>query len=484
MPTLLDYEHQCQQAPDLAQREQIALEALNFLMQTPAPGDIKTELEREYAGNKSPSGDAAPLPDGGLELDDAFCALLEARLANIFPALNYLKQVLPPAALSIYLARVRTICQQVDAWRNFIYWAPLLDFLQNATAGQWRLWRLAAIAQQKARAEIGNGDFERAKQFAIAGLQSLAGLPDHRLYLDLCSRVENAIAEGDACFCLATALGERVLRESLAACHYLRAVSMGHNLGNQHLITGQNARAVLALEQAKALCEQHWPIKDMNHYQVNLLERLARAYLNRGEVARATEHLEKFHADARQPRELALYHLGKGYLALHAGQPQTAKIEFKEACNCARGRGGNNLPDDFFNLWSAHVSLGLACLKGSDSDEARTNLEEARQRGAERNFLNNPHRKIHDWLLDAEISILDKVEQQAETALRNAEGALNGLASPRRRMQLLLTKASLRELKPKAGEDPLTLRAEAIQIANDNGFDTSDIDQLKLAVFA
>jgi hypothetical protein len=175
--------------------------------------------------------------------------------------------------------------------------------------------------------------------------------------------------------------------------------------------------------------------------------------------------------------------LGKGYLALHDGQPQTAKDEFKEACNCARGRGGNNLPDDFFNLWSAHVSIGLASLKGNDSDEARKNLDDARQHGAQKNFLNNSHRKIHDWLLDAEISILDRVDQQAETALRNADSALNGLASPRRRMQLLLTKASLREAQGNSSEAQ-TLRDQAIQIADDNGFDTSDIDLLKLAVFA
>lgn len=484
MPSLLDYEQQCQQAINSAQREQKALEALDSLLQTTLPGDIKTALEQEYTDNKSPSSEATPLPDGDFELDDTLCALLEARLANIFPSLNYLKSVLPPEAFSTYLARVRRLCQQVDMKRSYIYWVPLLDFLQNATAGQWRLWRISAIAQQKARAEIGNGDFERAKQFAIGGLQSLAGLPDHRLYLDLCSRVENAIAEGDACFCLATALGNWVVNESVKASHYLRAVGMGHNLGNQLLIAGRNTDAITALQQAKTLCDQQWPIKDMNYYQVNLLERLARAYLNQDNVALATEYLEKFHAGARQPRELTLYHLGKGYLALRAGQPKIAIAEFKEACNCAHGSGGSNLPDDFFNLWSAHMSLGLAYLKDSDSDAARVNLEDARQHGVKRNFLNNHHRKIHDWLLDAEISILDKVDQQAETAVRNAEDALNGMASPRRRMQLLLTKASLRDLKPKPGENPQTLRAEAIQIANVNGFNTSDIDKLKVAVFA
>ena len=84
--TLRDYERECRDAtgPD---KRRIALEARDFLIQTPVPATIKTQVDRQANQESDSSGEAAPLPTGELKIDDALCAQLEARLADFFPAI-------------------------------------------------------------------------------------------------------------------------------------------------------------------------------------------------------------------------------------------------------------------------------------------------------------------------------------------------------------------------------------------------------------
>lgn len=481
---LKQFESECQAASP-NQREGIALTALDFLMKSPSNGGIGTEIDGDYANNKSPAGDGTPLPDGSFELNEALCAQLEARLAIFFPSILHLKETLTLSAFLLLMAKARALCEKVDAWRNFPYWAPLLDFLKNATEeqtqAQWKSWRSAAIAQQKARVEIGNGDFERAKSCAIYGLQCLGNIPDRRLYLDLCSRVENAIAEGkDACACLAAALGDWVVSQSRAIGHYLRAVGMLHNLGNQHLIAGKNADAVAALELAQQLCNAYWPIQDMSYYEVNLLERLARAYLNRGEAQKASDYLERFGVHARQPRQKTLYSLGKGYLALYAGDPQKAQQEFETARQSAQGNG--NPPDDFFNLWSAYMSLALSYLKRTphDTKSALKCLQQARDHCQTGHGFDSVDREIHEDLIEAEAKIKKGLPDEARTAFTKAQNRRQdtSLDSPRRHIQLLFAKALLPENASQASQ----LRAQALQEALNNGFNPPNIGLLEILI--
>lgn len=477
MPTLSDYERACQQTTDKTQREQIALAALNFLLQTSLPNQTQIEDAINLAideENANP-GPVTPLPEGDFELNEALCAALEARLVDFLPALVRLNSLADPAAALSLLARARIICQKIDTWRQYNYWTPLFDFLRNATPGQWRHWRSAAIAQQKSRAAISNAQFELAKQFALYGLQRLSGVPDHRLYLDLCSRVENAVAEGDGFYCVAIALGHWVVKESLMAGHYLRAAGMRHNLGNQLLITGRNNEAITILEQNQQLCNDYWSMRDISFYYINAFERLACAYLNRGDAIRAADHWAKYEFYARQPREQTLHRLGKGGLNMRNGAHADAEQRHIEARQLAQAK-------DFFNFWMACAGHGWVCISRNKPDEALAHVQEAIAHGNSLPGFLNADRSVYGLLLQAKARVLRNEPALAQAALDSAESSMQDLDSPRRTMQFLLAKASLREAQGNAAEAQ-TLRNQATELALMNGFDVSDFLRFEKAVF-
>lgn len=475
--SLSDFERACQQTTDKMQREQIALAALNFLLQNSLPNQasIEEEIYQEIEKESVNPSHVPSLPEGEFELNENLCAELEARLADFFPTLTRLNSLTNPATALSLLARARIICQKVDTWRQYNYWTPLFDFLKNAASDQWRKWRSAALAQQKARTAIGDAKFDSAKQFAIYGLQRLSGIPDHRLYLDLCSRVENALAEGDAYYCVAIALGHWVVKESLVAGHYLRAAGMRHNLGNQLLITGRNNEAITVLEQNQQLCNDCWSLRDISFYYVNAFERLACAYLNSGDAIRAADYFAKYEFYAQQPREQALQRLGKGGLDMRNGTHAGAEQKYSEARQFAKGK-------DFFNFWMACASRGWVCIFRDKPDEALAHVQEAISHGETLTGFMNVDRRSYCFLLEAQAQILRNELALAQAALDSAETCMQGLDSPRRNMQLLLTKASLRAPQGNNGEAQ-TYRDQAIQLALTNGFDASNLDRLKMAIF-
>jgi hypothetical protein len=480
-----NFEKACQQTEDPNQREFIALDAVGFLIKN-TKTDFDKDIQKEIDEEEKSSDGLPPLPDNGAEMNDDLCANIEARLANFLAAIARLKKSADSPVVIGLFARAKALGQKVDAWRRYDYWVGLAEFLQNSTTDQWRLWRSAALAQQKARFAIADGDFTNAKLYAVYGLQKLAQLRDHKLYLDLCSRLENAIAEGqDACWRLATALGNWVIKESVNARHYLREVGMRHNLGNQLLIAGKIKEAMAMLQQAQESRKRYSSIQDMDYYYVNLLERLARAYLYSGGMQKAADYLEQYEHYAQQPREKTLLWLGKGYAALVNNLADQAEQNFEEARKNARGPDDNN-PKDFFNLWSALVSLGLAGLKRKDAGKARNKLDEARQRGRQKDFLNNPDRKIHDFLVEAEIFIENKQFDQAEGLITNAKKEFDEsrLDSPRRQIQWGLTNAYFLEQRNLPGdkEKAQSLRKDALDLANAHGFYAADIDLLKTLI--
>ncbi len=487
--TLKDYERECWDAVDPADKRRIALEARDSLIQTPVPETIKTQIERQLNQESTSSGEAAPLPTGELKMDDALCAQLEARLADFLPSIFYLKA----GSADELLTRARAICDAVDKHRENNYWTRLFDFLKNSAAAQWRQWRIAAIAQQNARTEIGNGAFERAKWFAGYGLKNLIDISesstqirDDRLYLDLCSRLENTIAEGDACLNVAFELGKWIIEESGNIKHHLRVVGMRHNLGNQYLIAGKNNEAIPVLEAAQQTCNACWPIRDMSYFQVNLLERLTRAYLNRGkidDIEKATDNLEKFGIYARRAREKTLYHLQKGYLAIHAAANQGAEQEFHTALEYAQGRESSDAQSDFFNCWSVFASLALLCLINKLPNRALDYLEEARKHGEKLLEFLNGDRKIHDFLVLAEAYVQNDNRGLAQEALNKAENLSKDIDSPRRQIQLLFIKSLLYD-GPNAPEDINSYWRQAIAKARENGFNDPDEKMVKIAVFS
>lgn len=484
--TLPEYERDCQNAASPAEKRRLALEARDAFIQTSAPATITEEVLRQFNQESANSGPAAPLPDGNLQItNDADGAQLEARLTDFFPAIFALEQSGGEALLN----RARIVCEQVDAYRQHNYWLPLFDYLNNATAASWQKWRFAVIAQKNARIEIGNGDFVRAGWFTILGLQNLvsfsttpATILDYRLYLDLCGRLQNVIAEGRACLHVGAELGKWIIEESHRVKHYLRAVGVGLNLGNQHLFAGKNHDAISILEAAQATCNTQWTIRDMDYFQVNLLERLARAYINRGQSAdlvAAAAYLENFGALAQRSREKTLYQMGKGYLALQAGDYPNAKASFYSALEYARGQHPNDAPNDFTNMWSAFMSLVLLGLKRNMPAQALNYLEEARKHGDKLLEFLNAGKKCYACLLAAEAHVQLNDRTAAWAALSQAQGFASGLGSPRRQIQLLFIEALL--IDP---PDNDTKYQQALQLARQNGFNNSDDGLVRLAIFS
>jgi hypothetical protein len=482
--TLQDFERACQQAADEAKREQMALAARDFLIRTPVPQTVAEQINQQLAQESFSSTEAAPLPEAELELNRAACSQLEARLADFLPSLPHLSKSFDQGVVYVLLARARVICQKIDAWRQHDYWAPLFDFLKSANAETWQRWRWAFIAQQLARAEVRHGDFNLARLYAIYGLQHLAEIPDRRLYLDLCSRLENALAEGEGCFNVAFSLGHWVIRESLAAGHYLRAVGMGHNLGNQLLNAGQNDEALRVLENAKNVSEEWWSIRDMGYFQVNLLERLARAYFNCGEEKKAREYLELFGIYARRAREKTLYHLGKGYMALRAEQRQKAEQEFDAALQYAGGHDSSDAKSDFFNMWNAYVNLGLTCLRSGMPKHALAYFEKAAAHGEKLNGFLNAERRCQSLLLIAEARIQMDELPLAAAALEEVERLSQGLDAPRLRVQKLFTEALLHQKRNELDAAKAKLE-QALQIGYEQGYDDAErqFDLIRQAIY-
>lgn len=475
MPTLFDYEHACQQTNDKTQREQIALTAVSFLLDNTTPtAEILQKIAEALAEENAP-GEVVSLPEGEFDLNNSLCARLEACLADFFPSIARLKNASDPALALNLFTRARILCQKIDIWRQYEYWTPLFDFLRAATPGQWQQWRSSVIAQQKARAAIGEAQFPIAKQFAIYGMQCLAGIPDHRLYLDLCSRLENGIAQGDAYYCLAIALGYWVAKESSAAGYHLRLAGMRHNLGNQLLISGKNAEAITVLEQNQQLCNEYWFVRDIGFYQTNQWERLASAYLNKNDTIRGTDYLSKFDFYAQQPREQTLHRLGSGSLAGHSGTHETAEQKFNDARQTAQGKAA-------FNLWTAYANLAWICAVRNKLVDALTYLQQALTYGATIDGFMNADRDSHCSLILAEIKTRQGDLAAAQAAIDRAAELIQGFDLPRRQMQLLLTKASLRVAQGNNTEAQL-LRDQAIQNALLSGFDASDINRLKMALY-
>ncbi|MGH7456281.1 MAG: hypothetical protein ACRENG_33325, partial [bacterium] len=176
-----------------------------------------------------------------------------------------------------------------------------------------------------------------------------------------------------------------------------------------------------------------------------------------------------------------LHRLGRGGLAMQAGTHDVAEQKFVEARQFAQGEG--NPPKDFFNLWSAHVSLGWVCTLCNKPVDALAHLQKSLDHGETLPGFLNADRESHYLLTMAEAKILKNALAEAQTTINAAAALIQGFDLPRRQMQLRLTTASLRDAEGN-GNEAQNLRNQAIQIALTNGFDASDIGRLKMAVFA
>jgi CHAT domain-containing protein len=445
--SLEDFERRCVQAADLRERQRIALDAVNFLVQQQVPDSIANQIRRAALAEKPAvtSANALFLADSAV-MNDALWAACEDGLKKFLPAIFYLKRSAPPAVIQTRLAAARKIAESVDAYTNCRYWVPLLNSLSQADSASWYHWRMAVISANKSQEAYKVSEYKIAAWLAIAGLQHLPQAPaDRRLNLDLCFRLQNAIAEGESAFRLAFAFGAWITDACIALHYHLRAVAMEYNIANQLLRTGRYDEMIERLNSVQHITQRWRNIPGMDWYRRQSLERLSLAFHQIGEYQVASQYLEEFGNLAKDNTELALYHMNKGQIAEASGNYEIAEQEYSASITAAKGKPKDDSDDDFHNAWEGYHYLGDLFLKYDLPEKALKYYREAEHYANRReDFLNNNERAGYSLIRVAETQIRQNQLEAAKRTLAQAELKLLLVDSPRWQVEHLLRAASLR----------------------------------------
>jgi len=445
--TLQDFEQRCMKTADPLKRQEIALAAVNFLVQQGVPDSIAQEIHQAAIAEKpAPTLESEWGMADSVAMNDSLWAVCESRLSQFLPALCHLKQSAGPNFGQTQLAMARNLAQKIDTYSRYDYWAPLLDFLNNADSTAWRRWRAAAISAGKSRDAYINDEFKLAKVYAICGLKNLSDIPDRRLYLDLCLRLQNAIAFDDACFSIALAFGEWITQECLQAKYYFRAASIGYNLGDQLYRIGRYDEAIEQLKNVLHLIARWHYIGGMKEwYRPWTHERISLNLREIGEYQTALSHLELFGQVAQSPREKALYYMGRGFAAQAQGDYEKSEQEYLKAIIAAKG-DLNKGQEDLANVWYSHVNLAELFLEYNLPEKSLRYLEEGRfyAERKQKDFFNN-ERMSKYLLLKAQALIKKNDSKAAKETLRQAEQFLTLVNSSSLSIDDIVTTAALYE---------------------------------------
>lgn len=450
-PSLQDFEQRCRETPDPKEKEKIVLDAVEFLVSQDVPDSIVNQVNQEVAkeGLSLPA-DTLLFPEIPAAMDDSLAGLYEARLADNLPKLYWMRRNKPDSVRKENFTAARKIGAQLDAWANYNYWAPLMDFLEKADGEAWQHWRAAAVTANMSRFAFVESKFERAKFLGIYGLQSLTNISDRRLYLDLCLRLQNTIVRGEAVFNLGVVLGDWITKESLAAKHYLRAVSMEYNLGDQFQLIGRFDEALERLQNMHRLMRRWRHIRFMDWYENYYLERMTAVLNEMGDYNSMLYYLALFGKVAVNTREKTLYYANLALAAEYRGDFQTAEKELLRAIACGKGDAKSGIEDDPFNVWYAYGELGDLFLEYNMPEKSLFYYEEARSYGENIPGLLNSERLSEYWLRKAQAFIQKQAMASAKIALENARKLF--VDSPYLRVKQLLAAASIYENLGHLGE--------------------------------
>lgn len=474
---LPDFEQRCMKTADPLERQEIALDATDFLMQQEVPAPVAQEIQQAAVAEK---------PTSTLEMDwaivdsvamnDSLWALCESRLSQFLPSVYYLKHSADPTASQIRLARAKSLAEKIDAYNKNNYWAALLDFLNKADSTTWHNWRMAVISNKKSQEAYNVSKYDFARWFAIYGIKCLAQIPvDRRLYLDLCFRLQNAIAEGESTFRLAFAFGDWIIKESMAIRYCLRAVSMEYNIANQLYRPGRYDEMIERLKNVQHLTRQWREFCGMEWYGRRALERLAAALYELGEYQAASQNLEVFGKITEGNTEAALYHIDKGQIAEAYGKYEIAEQEFLSSIAAAKGNSQDDDDDDSHNVWEAYHYLGDLFLNYDLPDRAITHYREAaRYIKSRRNFLNNDERAAYSLVRLAEAQIRQNRLDEAKKTLSLVEKKLQLVDSPLRLVECVTKAATLYQVLNEHQEAENRL-GQALDICRQYGLFTEEI---------
>lgn len=438
---LKDFEQRCMKTVDPLKRQKIALDAVKFLVHEGAPDTVVQEIYQAAATEKvTPTLTSELGMADSVTMNDSLWAVYETRLSKFLPSLFHLKQSGDSDIGQKQLAKAKNLAKKSDAYCQYDYWAPLLEFLNQADSTTWRRWRAAAISAAKSRDAYTRDEFKLAMFYAICGLHNLSGIPDRRLYLDLCLRLQNAVAYDEANFSIALAFGEWIAQECLQTKYYLRAASIGYNLGDHLYRIGRYDEAIEILKnELNRSSRWHYIAGMVDWYRPQTHERLSLTLREIGEYQTALNYLEFFGRSAAGPREKALYHHGLGLTARYLGEYEKAELEYYKALEAAKGK-------DTANTWYPYFSLATLFLEYDLPKKALKYLEEGKSyvENREKNFFNN-ERLSYYLLLKTRIQIKRGEIELARKTLLQAEKAIARLNSPVLRVEQGITTANLHQ---------------------------------------
>lgn len=424
--SLSDYERLCRKTTAPKEKEEIALAAVDFLVRQHVPDSIAHQINQAVADEnlRLPAGTLPFFLEMPTVMTDSLVGLYDDLLTEYLPKLYWRRRHLPDSVRSENFSMTGKIAAQIDSRLNYSYWAPLMDFLEKADTETWYKWRAAAKAAELSRNAYNQSQFERAKFFAISGFHRLVAIPDRRLYLDICIRLQNALAEGpESMFNIGFALAGWVTHESRSAGYFLRLVSSEYNCGNQLYQLGRYDEALERFKMVLQLTQQwrHFPRRYMQWYSIEVMERLAAVLYKLGDYSEMLNYLERYGKSATTTRQKTLYHLDRGMAARLIGDLQAAEEELRTAITCGKGDEKKNIDADLLNAWYAYLELGDLYLEYHLPEKALFYFRNARAYATqtEEDFLTGE--KLNDyWLHVAEAFVQSGKLDSAAAALEQA----------------------------------------------------------------
>lgn len=422
----------------------VALGTLKLLVQAPLSDLYAREIERLVEA-EAYFLRPVTLPPLDVRLNERVCAEWEAVLSDFLPTLPILRETRSQEQYQAQIQHARELATKLDAklQADVNYWSGLVDFLCEANSQTWYAWRQATFAQKLARNAIRYGEFERAKNLALFGLQRLSGIPDKRLYLHLASRLQCALATGESATGIARPLGEWIVAESEKLKFHLLAAGMAYNLGNQQILSGHGDTDASWLERARKISERWKMMRDMEFYRVWVLERLALIKLRQRKFAEMKALLDEFVQRADDSRATILYHQDMAAYSAYTGDLDAAIRYIKKARDLAMQRRADGAYMDRYNAWAAQITLGCFYTKSPShsADEAIATLDEAHRFARSQDRFLNDHRRCSYHIFSARAWMKKGELSRVRDHLDQANQLLAQLDAPRHQVRAAMLEA-------------------------------------------
>lgn len=477
-PSLQNYERRCREATDPKEKEKIALAAVAFLIHQNVPDSIAHQVNQEVDNeNLSLPPDTLLFPEIPAIVNDSLAGLCDGLLTENLPKLYWMRRNHPDSVRGENFSAARKIAAQIDGQLNYSYWMPLMDFLDKANAKSWHIWRAVVKAADLSRTAYTQSQFERAKLLAVVGFHKLVTIPDRRLYLTMCFRLQNAIAEGpESMFNIGFALADWVTRESRTAGYFLRIVGMKFNMGNQFFLFGRRDEALEKFKEVLHLSQQwrHYQSSYMRWYNSEGMERITAVLYELGDYSGMMKYLNQYGKLATTTRQKTLYHLNLGLAARLVGDLQKAEEELQKAIVCGKGEKPKTEADPL-NVWYAYLKLGGLYLEYHLPEKALFYFQTAKAYGASLGNLLNAERLSDYWLHLAQAFVQKQDMVAVQKALDHAKSQF--IDSPVLQAKSLLSAAQIHENLGQMQEAAVMLK-EAREICNKFGMTIYEINAI------